>query len=258
MPRLVSIAAATLKDLSPAETVSVAASAGFGGSGIWFDPDTWNDSVAREVRARLGDSGVVALDIEPVIFSDTGDPGERLIDAAAAIGARYVLVASRLADLGAVTERFAALCERASPAGITLVLEFLPIFAVANLADAVGVVRAAAQANSGVLVDSLHLARSGGSPSDVAGLPGDLFPYIQVADAPLEPPDRSLAGLRDEALSGRSLPGQGALPLAELVDAVPGVPLSAELRSSGLFATYPDPLDRARAVLAACQPLAER
>jgi len=236
----------------------VAAQAGWDAAGIWFDPVSWTDQVARDVRSRLDGTGLMALDIEPIIFSDDGDPGERLVDAAAAIGARHVLVASRRADQAWVAERFAALCQRAAPAGLTLVLEFLPIFGVRSLDDAVAVVRAAAQPNSGVLVDSLHLARSGGSVADVAALPGELFPYLQVADAPAEPPDPSLPGLLDEAINGRSLPGAGGLPLAELVGAVPGVALSAELRSSALFESHPDPLERARAVLQACRPLADR
>ncbi len=258
MTRTLSIAAATLKDLTPAETVAVAAAAGFAAAGIWFDPASWTDATAREVRARLDGTGLVALDMEPIILSPEGDPGDRLIDAAAEVGAHHVLVASRLAERSAVAERFAELCQRAAPAGIELVLEFLPIFGIRTLRDAVAAVRDSGQPNSGVLVDSLHLARSGGSVADVAGLPAELLPYLQVADAPAEPPDSSLAGLLDEAINGRSLPGEGALPLAELVDAVPGVPLSAELRSAKLFADYPDPLERARAVLAACRPLAER
>ena len=256
MTRKLSIAAATLKDLGPAETVTVAAAAGFDGVGIWFDPDTWTSSVAREVRARLDDTGITALDMEPIILGPDGDPGDRLIDAAADIGARHVLVASRLAERDAVAERFAELCRRAAPAGMKLVLEFLPIFGIRTLDDALAAVRAAAETNSGVLVDSLHLARSGGSVDEVAAQPSGTFPYLQVADAPADPPDPSLPGLLDEAINGRSLPGQGGLPLDKLVEAVPGVPLSAELRSAKLFADYPDPLERARAVLAACRPLA--
>lgn len=258
MARTLSIAAATLRDLGPADTVAVAATAGFDGAGIWFDPATWTDAVAREVRSRLDDTGVVALDMEPIIVSDEGDHGDRLVDAAAAIGARHVLVASRRADPGAVAERFAELCQRAAPAGMTLVLEFLPIFGVRTLGGAVAIVQEAGQPNSGVLVDSLHLARSGGSVAEVAALPAELFPYVQVADAPARAPDPSMAGLLDEAINGRSLPGTGALPLAELVDAVPGAALSAELRSARLFSDYPDPVERAGAVLAACRPLAER
>lgn len=253
--RLISLAAATVLDLDPPAAVEVAAKAGFGGVGIWFDTNTWTPALARGVATRLADSGVVALDIEPVIFGRGPDHGEAMIDAAAAIGARHVLVASGPAERSEVVERFAALCVRASGTDITLVLEFLPIFSIDSLGAALSVVAEAGYANGAVLVDSLHLARSGGTPEDLIGLEPRLLPYLQIADALAEPVDPSLAGLREEALHGRLLPGEGDLPLAALVAAVPDVPLSVEMRSRQLMIDYPDPLQRAIAVLVATKSL---
>ena len=82
-----------------------------------------------------------------------------------------------------------------------------------------------------------------------------MLPYLQIADAVAEPVDPSLAGLREEALHGRLLPGHGDLPLAAIVAAVPDVPLSIEMRSRQLVVDYPDPLRRAIAVLAATKSL---
>jgi sugar phosphate isomerase/epimerase len=251
--RLLSLAAGTILDVGPADAVSVAADAGWPAVGIWFDPATWTAQVGRDVRQRLDSTGVIALDMEPVILTSNGDPGDALIDAAVSVGARHVLVASRNPDLVAVVDRFGVLCDRAAPAGIIVVLEFLPIFPVAILAMARQIVATAERSNSGVLVDSLHLARSGAEPADVAG-PG--FPYLQMADATAVPVDSTPTGLRVEALDGRLLPGDGALPLAELAERVPGVPLSFELRSARLRTSYPDARDRARAVLAAWTRLA--
>ena len=56
-------------------------------------------------------------------------------------------------------------------------------------------------------------------------------------------------------MHGRLLPGDGALPLRELIDAVPDVPLSLELRSASVREAYPDPLERSVAVLAATRRL---
>jgi sugar phosphate isomerase/epimerase len=132
-----------------------------------------------------------------------------------------------------------------------VVLEFLPIFTIATLHDAVAVVQEANRPNGGVLVDTLHLARSGGSVEDIATVPLWLFPYLQLADATARPDDPSPANLREEALHGRLLPGEGALPLAATLAAVPNVPISVELRSRPLMERYPDPTERARAVLTA-------
>jgi sugar phosphate isomerase/epimerase len=230
--------------------VVAAARAGWPATGLWFEAGEWTEATTREVRRRLDDTGVVALDLEPVIMGPDGDPGDALVDAAAGIGARHVLVASRVPVGAAVVDRFAALCDRAAPAGVVVVLEFLPIFPLAALHDAVAVVAAVGRDNAAVLVDALHLARCGASPADVAAAraTGTRFPYLQIADAPATAPDTGFAGLLDEAVHGRLLPGDGSLPLAALLEAVPGVPLSFELRSRQLRADHPDPVERARAV----------
>ncbi len=249
--RLCSLAAGTILDVAPADAPRVAADAGWPAVGIWFDPATWTDRTTADVTRSLSDSNVVALDMEPVIFGPDGDPGDALIDAAIAIGARNVLVASRMPTTPALIERFGALCDRAAPGKVTVVLEFLPIFAIRNLEEAMQVVRAAGRPNSGVLVDTLHLARSGGTSTDLLDAGAVLFPYLQLADAPWEPPADGMSGLLHEALHGRLLPGEGQLPLAAVLAAVPDVAVSVELRSQRLCADYPDPVGRARAVLAA-------
>ncbi len=246
-----SLAAGTVLDVGPAEAVDVAAQAGFGAVGLWFDPATWTAATTAAVARRLAATGLVPLDMEPVILGRGPDPGDALVDTAAELGARHVLVASGPAERGAVVDRFTSLCLRARGSGVRVVLEFLPIFTVASWADALGIVEEAAQPNGGVLVDTLHLARSGGSPADLRRAPPGRLPYLQLADAPALPPDPSPAGLREEALHGRLLPGAGALPLVETLAAVPAVPVSVELRSQALQQEWPAPVPRARAVRAA-------
>ena len=253
--RLLSLAAGTVLDVDPVRAVEVAAAAGFGAVGIWFDPQSWTPAQGTAVADRLRSTGLTALDIEPVILGRGTDPGDAVVDAAAEIGARHVLVAGGPAEPAAVLDRFATLCDRAAAAGTGVVLEFLPIFRVDRLAAAVRIVTEAARPNGGVLVDTLHLARSGGHPADLRRVPRHLMPYLQVADAADPGPD-SVAALREEALYGRLLPGDGELPLAETLAEVPDVPLSFELRSEALMSAYPDPVERARAVLAAARRLA--
>jgi sugar phosphate isomerase/epimerase len=257
MSRLLSLAAGTMLDVGPARGVEVAAATGFDAVGIWFDPDTWTSATTAAVADRLRATGVVALDMEPVILGREREPGDALIETAAELGVRHVLVAGGTADHAAVVDRFGALCDQALRAEIVVVLEFLPIFTVASLDEARRIVEAAARTNGGVLVDTLHLSRSGGSPSDLADVPKALLPYLQIADAPREPPGPTHDELRDEALHGRLLPGEGALPLVDTLRAVPSVPLSLEVRSEPLMAAYPDPVDRARCVLAATERLVE-
>ena len=73
MARLLSLAAGVQPDVAPPDMVTVAHDAGWPAVGIWFDGKTWTDSTSREVRQRLDNTGVVALDIEPIIPSEDGN-----------------------------------------------------------------------------------------------------------------------------------------------------------------------------------------
>ena len=253
MTRLLSISAGVHPDLSPADMVSTAASAGWPACGIWFDGTTWSDRTTAEVRRRLDDTGIVALDVEPIIPADGfDDHAARLVEAAARLGARFVLFTSRLKDHGATAARYAEVCAMAEPHGITVVCEFLPIFPLSSIAIADQVVSGVRSKNTGILVDNLHLSRSGGSVDDVRRLGTERFPYLQIADAPNERP-ADMGALFDEALNGRLLPGDGDLPIADLLDAVPDVALSFEVRSRFLRETYTDPVERATVLLEAAR-----
>lgn len=248
MTRLLSLAAGVQPDVAPADMVSVASAAGWPAVGIWFDGKTWTNSTSREVRRRLDDTGVIALDIEPIIPSEDGnDFAEQLIEAAAVIGARHILFTSRLKDRVRTTDRYQQVCEMARPHGIKVVCEFLPIFPLSTLSMAAEIVENSRATNGGVLIDNLHLSRSGSSVEEVLVMPTELFPYLQICDAPVERPG-DFGGLLDEALNGRLCPGEGSLPIAELLKAVPNVPLSFEVRSKFLR-DIADPVERAKYLL---------
>jgi sugar phosphate isomerase/epimerase len=134
---------------------------------------------------------------------------------------------------------------------VRLCLEFLPILGIRTLATAAGIIAEVDHPAAGILVDELHLARSGGHPSDLAAFPPAWFPYAQVCGVAAAAPSDA-AGLLEEALHGRLLPGEGVAPTAELLAALPdGAPVSAEIRSRPVRERWPDPLERARAVLTA-------
>ena len=248
MARLLSLAAGVQIDVAPADMVTVAHDAGWRAVGIWFDGKTWTNETSREVRQRLDDTGVIALDIEPIIPSEDGsDFAEQLIEAAAVIGARHILFTSRLKDQARTTDRYQQVCEMALAHGIKVVCEFLPIFPLNTLSMAAEIVANSQATNGGVLIDNLHLSRSGSSIEDVLAMPTELFPYLQICDAPADRPT-DFGGLLDEALNGRLCPGEGSLPIIELLQAVPDVPLSFEVRSKFLR-DITDPVERAKHLL---------
>jgi len=230
MARLLSIAAGVHPMLRPEEMVSASAAAGWKACGIWFDGATWTNATTKEVKQRVDDTGIFPLDMEPIIPADGADDhAEKLIEAAAIIGVKNILFTSRLKDQAATTQRYAQCCEWARPHGIRVVND-------------------ANQPNGGILIDNLHLSRSGATPADVALLDPSLFPYIQIADAPAARPD-AFEALLDEAINGRLCPGEGGLPIDELLSIVPDVPISFEVRSKYLREGFTDPVERAKHLL---------
>jgi sugar phosphate isomerase/epimerase len=249
--RLLSLAAGVLPDFPVETLVRAAAAAGYPATGIWFDPATWTDATTRTVGAVLDGEGLVPLDIE-VIWMRAGrspdDEARRLIDAGAALGARNVLVVTANPDPLENRAQFAALCERAQRAGMRAVLEFLMISAVRTLAEARAIVEDVDHPAGGILVDALHLTRCGASARDVAAIDPSLLPYAQLCDGPQR---LAVDGdyLRD-ALDDRCAPGEGGLPLVELLAALPAdTPFSLEVRSRAYRERFADPVARARAVL---------
>jgi len=241
-----SLAAGVCPETGPADFVSASADAGWAACGIWFDAASWTDAVATEVRRRLDDTGLIALDMEPIFVTPNGDHGDRIIDAAVNVGARNLLVVSRGVDDQRFIERFGELCDLAAPHGIGCSLEFMAFMSIRDLPQAIGVLDAVDRPNAAVLVDNLHLARTGGTPDDVATLDPARLPYVQLCDAPGASPDN----LVTEALDERLTLGDGKLPIGDLVAALPDhTALSMEIRSACLRSTFPDPTDRARHVL---------
>ena len=244
--RLLSLAAGVCPETGPADFVSACAAAGWEACGIWFDAATWTDAVAKEVRRRLDDTGLIALDMEPIFVTPAGDHGDAVIEAAAAVGARNLLVVSRGVDDEQFADRFGELCDLAAAENIGCSLEFMRFMSVRDLPQALAVLDRVNRPNAGVLIDNLHLARTGGTVADVAAISPDRLAYLQLCDAPAEAADELIV----EALDGRQLLGEGHLPITELVEVLPPhTALSMEIRSAALRSAFPDPADRAREVL---------
>jgi len=240
--RLLSLAHLTVLDTTPPELVSVAAEAGFRAVGIRLTAapsvgvppyDAMSDGpMLRETLLRLDDMGVRVLDTEFLRFEPERPDAipERFLEASARLGARDVLVMSAEPDESRTVDRFADLCDRAAAFGLGAGIEFAVYTGVKTLADAARVVARAGRSNASVIIDALHWSRSGGRPSEVAAADRALFRYAQICDAVRDmPAPTDTPALIREARTGRLLPGDGVLPLKELVAALPdGAPLSIE------------------------------
>jgi sugar phosphate isomerase/epimerase len=216
-------------DVPPLELVELAARAGFASIGLRTAPASpggvvyplTTETEQTEMRRRLAANGLKVLEVEVVPLSSTTRVADyrAMLETGAAIGASRLTVVGDSADFAAVADKLAEMAELALPYRIAVDLEFMPFRPVQSLAHAVDVVTRAGHPNAHILIDALHVFRSGTSPQEFAGVDPAMLGPIQLCDAPAQapPPD----GLMVEARTRRLLPGDGELPLAALIDALP-------------------------------------
>jgi sugar phosphate isomerase/epimerase len=240
--RRIGLAHLTVLDTTPPELVSVAAAAGFRTIGVRLTAtpsvgvppyDMLHEGpMLRETLLRLADTGVSVLDTEFLRFEPEHPVGvpEGFLEVSARLGAKSVLVMSAEPEEARTIERFGELCERAAQYDLDVGLEFAIYTGVRTLAHAADVVARSKRPNASVVIDALHFSRSGGVPAHVGEVDPSLLRYAQICDAgPDMPGPGDTPALIREARTGRCLPGEGVVPLAALIAALPaGVPLTIE------------------------------
>ena len=218
------------------ELVAAAAAAGFGRMGLTLrlpdgglGPAVTDAHARRRLRAFADDSGVRVLDAGVLLLAPEAGPADDgpLVEAAAELGADRIVALVRDEDPARAADRLAGVCATAAAAGLRVGVEPMPYSACRTLADARALVAASGAAQAGVVVDVLHLFRSGGVAADLRGLTAAEVVLVQLCDAlaGAPPPDR----LRAEALGDRRYPGLGELPVHDVLAALPdGVPVTVE------------------------------
>ncbi len=251
----IGLASGVLPEFDAETVIRCAGEAGFEAAGLWIEPQEWTPARIRGARGLASTAGVAILDVEVIWIKPESvmDDHRRTIEIGAALGARNALCVISDCDLSRARERFASLCADAESAGLRLALEFGVFTSVKSLSMARAIVDAARSSAAAILVDPIHVDRSGATVSEIAAVPRALLPYAQFCDAPSKRPDlEDFDAVIEDAIDLRAQLGQGELPLADLLKALPeNIPLSIELRSKALRDTYADPLGRARAVAGA-------
>lgn len=233
----VSLAGGSLLDVSPSRAVEVAADAGFDSVGLRITGADADDAAWRAAGRRVTELAISVLDVEFARLAPDGrydDGNLRLLDLAADLGAEHLLVVSLIEEEQQAADALATLAQHAEGGTAQVALEFMRFSGVPSLAAARRVTEATQRDDVSILVDTLHLARAGETADDVAAVPPHWLSYAQLCDAPATGSD-DLAELAWEARHARLLPGQGELPLSQVLDALPpDIDLSVEVLSDDL------------------------
>jgi sugar phosphate isomerase/epimerase len=221
----------TALELAPPALVAEAARAGFASVGLRVVPATSGGpayptrvgtEAHRVLKQILTAEGVGVSDIEFIQLTPEIDVQAfaAQFEAAADLGASSVTVSGDDHDHGRLTAHFAELCDLAQPFGLRVDLEFMRWRAIGALPQALAIVHRAAKSNGAVLVDALHLTRSGGKAGDLIAIPDEWLRAAQICDAGADAPVTE-AAIIAEAREGRLPPGEGSLPLGDLLEALP-------------------------------------
>jgi sugar phosphate isomerase/epimerase len=216
-----------------------------------------------QLRRLLSDGGVRVHAIDPLISVLPGTPRPadvpaenrayfefteaRCLAAAEALEAQTI----NLAHFGGgkvsesqFVDSLTPLARRVRARGVRLTLEFLPESAIPDFATARRIVEAVADPALGMMLDTWHFARTGGTPAQLAQAPPGLIGALQISDR-IEPPP----GTPYTPMGGRLLPGEGELALPALIKVLlerePGLTVGVEVFSDELRG-LPAPLVAAR------------
>jgi sugar phosphate isomerase/epimerase len=220
------------------ELVTIAATTGYGA--VTVTPAMYFEALAAghtdaDLRALLDEHGIEVAVVDPLLAALPGCPAPESVaprfratfehdeaDAvrvALALGAPRINVAHYMGaptPVDTLAEAVAGVARRVAEHDLAVSIEFMPEGSLTDLATALWIVQATGEPNVGILLDTWHFFRTGGRPEDVAALPPGTITALQVSDARAD----LFAVGTDARVRDRVLPGEGAIPLVEILGAV--------------------------------------
>ncbi len=227
---MISVSHLTALDAEPEDFITAAAEAGFTGAGLRVLPPRHaplqypvavDPPRCRALRARADDLGIAIFEAESFAMEADASlehfmPG---LEAGAVLGASVLVSGAVDPDEARLVDNYARLAEAAQGFGITMAIEFMPSRPMKTLGDSLRVLGKVDHPNARLLVDMLHLFRSGGTVEELSAVPPEKIAYIHICDAPLAHPGQK--GLTPESREGRLYPGEGELPLEAVFSVLP-------------------------------------
>jgi sugar phosphate isomerase/epimerase len=212
--------------------VAIAARAGFTAMGFWHTDlvEILQKYSLQDMKRILDDHGITQIEVEWLlnwfctdqrrVASD--ETRKLLLDAAEVLRARHIKIGdlgNDCADVPRLTDEFGVLCRQAAERGTNVLFEMLPAqFSRAPSLDAVlAICNGAGAKNGGIMLDNLHLQRTGTLPGDIVRKIRPEIPLgVEINDGMLAMPVR----FEDSVVNKRLLPGDGEFDIAAFLHAV--------------------------------------
>ncbi|WP_055401523.1 MULTISPECIES: sugar phosphate isomerase/epimerase [unclassified Mycobacterium] len=188
----------------------------------------------RGVTISLGDGFLVLPGADVGAFA--GD-----LDVLAELGVPRINVVSLDPDLPRSFDQFQTLVEP------------VPGLTVGDLPTALAALRHVGRPDFRLLIDTMHLVRSGSGAADLAAIDPACIGYAQLNDTTLRPRSENYM---EEAMFERMVPGEGELPLRDILSVLPSdIVIEIEVPRRSLALSGISPIDRLRPCVEAARRL---
>ncbi|MDG2003235.1 MAG: TIM barrel protein [Novosphingobium sp.] len=196
-------------------------------------------TLRREMIATMRDLGVaIGLGEGFRAHADEDVSGQiPSLDLMAELGALRINAIGLDPDKARCFDQLGKLSELVNERGMMFTVEFCPGFAVGTFGDVMELIGQIGAGRCHVLLDTMHFCQTGGSVEQLKAVEPGTIGYLQLADSPAQVPE---ADYMNVAMFERRVPGEGDLPLRELIAALPAditisieVPNLAALRDIG-------------------------
>jgi sugar phosphate isomerase/epimerase len=246
----------TAVEASPPELAALAADNGCRSISFMIHPvpgvpdfDMARDTrMRRDTKRRCADLGIGIDMVEGFLLTPETNVAafQPSLESAAWLGAGRANILLRDDDIPRLTVNFAAFCEMADTCNVAVVTEWSRRAPLKSPAEAAAFLDRGGTSAT-LQFDSLHLYRAGFTEADIAALNRKIISRAQLSDGPAEMPvDRQYV----EALDGRLIPGEGALPLRAFLNSLPeGITVGLEVPSQQLRDQGLGPAERVRRVV---------
>jgi len=225
------------RDASPIplpERVHAAARAGFTGFGVAHN-DLANYLGTADLATLadiLADAGMSYVELEFLTDWWHGDSPARsesdgtlrlLLDAAEVLTPHHVKIGPDIHggayDLDQWAEQFHRVCTVFAQVGTKVAIEFMPFSNLSTLAAGAELVSRAGHPSGGLMIDLWHLARGGGTLTELAALSPTLISAVELDDGDAV----QVGGGYSDTILRRRLCGQGSFPVAEAIQTLRGL-----------------------------------
>ncbi len=261
--RPISLDCLTLLEIPAAELIRVAADSGYSSVSLWVQAPILFGGVlavperAADISRAIDETGVTIGNLE--VFNLNSDEPISAFELALALGARLGARTATCIDYGSprtdIPKRLAQFHDLAGRHGLRTLIEPISMGRTRTLQDGIDLIDAAG-VDVGLVVDCVHLIRTGRGAHDIARADPRRIAHLQICDGPLNLSDDEIAS---EASVERLYPGEGEFPLIDILRAIPPTAtVGLEAPSRSRRERGESPLQRAREAAAATRNVLAR